>query len=62
MDQLPLDVTAVPDVQRGNEAIFIGRAGNCEIRAEDMAEDAGTITNEILSRMGKRVQRIVKND
>lgn len=62
MDQLTLDVTAVPDVQRGNEAIFIGRSGNCEIRAEDMAEDAGTITNEILSRMGARVQRIVKND
>ena len=59
MDQLTLDVTGVPDIQRGDEAIFIGRSGDCEIRAEDMAEDAGTITNEILSRMGARVQRIV---
>ena len=59
MDQLTLDVTDVPDARRGDEVVFIGRSGDSMIRAEEMAEDAGTITNEILSRMGKRVQRIV---
>lgn len=59
MDQLTLDVTDVPNAQRGDEVVFIGRSGNSMIRAEEMAEDAGTITNEILSRIGERVQRIV---
>lgn len=59
MDQLTLDVTDVPAVQQGDEAVFIGRSGEREIRAEEMAEDAETITNEILSRMGERVRRVV---
>lgn len=62
MDQLTLDVTDVPDARRGDEVVFIGRSGDSMIRAEEMAEDAGTITNEILSRMGKRIQRLVKNN
>ena len=59
MDQLTLDVTDVPNVQRGDEAVFIGRSGEHEILAEEMAEDAETITNEILSRIGERVRRTV---
>ena len=59
MDQLTLDVTDVSNVQRGDEAVFIGRSGEHEILAEEMAEDAETITNEILSRIGERVRRTV---
>ena len=35
-----------------------GCEGNNRLTAEDMAETAGTITNEILSRMGSRLERI----
>lgn len=30
-----------------------------QLTAEDMAEKAGTITNEILSRLGSRLHRVV---
>lgn len=54
MDQLFLDVTRVPGVRSGDEAVFIGESMGRRIRAEEMADEAGTITNELLSRLGKR--------
>lgn len=59
MDQLTLDVTDVPEILPGDEAVFIGRSGKYRFTAEDMAEKAGTITNEILSRLGSRLHRVV---
>lgn len=65
MDMLTLDVTDVPGVHAGDEAVFIGRSGKKEngekedlITAESVAEAAGTITNELLSRLGARLDRI----
>lgn len=58
MDQLLLDVTEAPEVCPGEEAVFIGRSGTGRIRAEEMAAEAGTITNEILSRLGARLVRV----
>ncbi len=58
MDQLCLDVTDVPDVQRGDIATFIGRDGDEFIPCEEFAANCGTITNEVLSRMGKRLPKI----
>lgn len=57
MDQLTLDVTDVPEILPGDEAVFIGRSGKYRLTVEDMAEKAGTITNEILSRLGSRLHR-----
>lgn len=59
MDQLTLDVTDVPDTEPGDEAVFIGQSGGRQLTAEDMAAQAGTISNEILSRLGERPERIV---
>ena len=56
MDQLMLDVTGIEDVRVGDEAVFIGRQGDCVIYAEELAENAGTITNELFSRLGARVE------
>ena len=50
--QLMLDVTGIEDVRVGDEAVFIGRQGDCVIYAEELAENAGTITNELFSRLG----------
>ncbi len=58
MDQLMLDVTDIPDVACGDVATMIGRDGEEEILAEDVAMSAGTITNEILSRFSNRLERV----
>lgn len=59
MDQTLVDVTEIPQVRAGDIAVLIGRAGDAELTAYEMAEAAGTITNEILSRMGSRLERIL---
>ena len=56
-----IDVSEVT-AAAGDEVIFIGRSGDEEIRAEEMAQEAGTIANEILSRIGKRVERKIEDE
>lgn len=59
MDQLLLDVTEVPGAKPGDEAVFIGESGGLKLRAEEMAAEARTITNELLSRLGNRLTRVM---
>lgn len=56
MDQLMLDITGVEDVRVGDEAVFIGRDGECFIPAEELARNSGSITNELFSRLGARLE------
>ena len=58
MDQLMLDVTGVAHVQEGDIVTFIGREGENSILAVEIAELAGTITNELVSRLGSRLTKI----
>ena len=55
MDQLLVDVTDLPEAAPGDMVTLIGRDGNEELRAEELAGLCGTITNELLSRMGPRL-------
>lgn len=57
MDQTLVDVTDIPDAAPGDTAVLIGRSGGQELTACQVAEQAGTITNELLSRMGPRLDR-----
>lgn len=59
MDQTIVDVTDIPDVKQGDIAVVIGRSDEKEITAYDIAEQSGTITNEILSCLGNRLNRII---
>lgn len=59
MDQTIVDVTGIPTVSPGDVAVLIGTSGEEEISACDLAAQAGTISNEVLSRLGKRLERIV---
>ena len=59
MDQMLVDVTEVPDVRPGDIATLIGRDGDAELTAAQAARDAGTIANELLSRLGSRLERIL---
>lgn len=56
MDLVTLDVTAAPDVQPGMWVDVY----NDLYTVNDAAQDAGTIGYEILTRLGKRVERIYK--
>lgn len=57
MDQMLVDVTKIPQVKAGDTAVLIGRDGKEEISVYDVAKQVGTISNEILSRLGSRVVR-----
>jgi alanine racemase len=58
MDMCMVDVTDVPDVAEGDEVVIIGRQGESEITAEDVAELCGTISYEILCGISARVPRV----
>lgn len=60
MDQMLLDVTEVPEACQGDIVTVIGRDGEACIRAETVAAQCGTITNELLSRLGGRLPVVEK--
>ncbi len=58
MDQLMIDVTDIPGAARGDIATLIGADGHEEITAVKAAKCASTIPNELLSRLGGRIERV----
>src|SRR5205814_3021528 len=54
MDLMMIDVSGIEDVEVGDEVILMGRQGDQEISAAELAERAGTITWEITTRIGSR--------
>lgn len=59
MDQTIVDITDIPEVQTGSTAILIGSSETESISAYEIAEKTATITNEVLSRLGARIKRII---
>lgn len=57
MDAITVDVTDVPGVQLGDVATLIGRDREQVITAEEVAEWSGTISYEVLTSIGSRVER-----
>lgn len=57
MDQCMIDVTDVPDVRLDDEVVLLGRQGDEEIRADELAKLCGTIHYEIFCGIGSRVPR-----
>ena len=60
MDQLAVDVTDISNIKIGSIATLIGKDENDEISAPTVAENSESITNELLSRMGRRLNIIYK--
>lgn len=58
MDHLMVDVTHIDSVQRGDIATLIVQDSEGIITAEEVAEQCCTITNEILSPFGSRVEKV----
>jgi alanine racemase len=58
MDLIMIDVGKIDNVQVGEEVVLMGRQGDDEISCAELAEKADTITWEITTRIGARVQRV----
>lgn len=60
MDQLAVDITDAEDVSVGDIATLVGTEGYREISAPSVADGSGSISNELLCRMGARLPVITK--
>jgi alanine racemase len=59
MDLMMIDVSKIANLQVGDEVVLMGRDGSEEISCTELAEKAGTITWEIITRIGARVRRVL---
>jgi alanine racemase len=59
MDQATIDVTEIPGVAAGDEAVLIGAQGDERITADDVAQLIGTISYEVLCAIAARVPRVM---
>ena len=60
MDQTLVDVTDIPNVNMGTEAVIIGETDGYRYTADDMTADLGTIGYEVICNISKRVQRFYR--
>jgi alanine racemase len=51
-------VSGLDDVKVGDDVVLMGRDGSEEISCAELGERAGTITWEIITRIGARVRRV----
>lgn len=58
MDQFMIDVTHIENVQIGDKVTLIGEENGLFIGADDLAKLQGTISNEIVCGIGKRIPRV----
>jgi alanine racemase len=58
MDLMMVDVSELPDVNVGDEAVLLGRQAGEEILASELARRAGTIPWDIFTGIGNRVRRV----
>jgi alanine racemase len=61
MDQCMVQLDEVPDAEVGDEVVIIGKQGEQQITAEEVASAWGTINYEVVCGIGKRVPRIYRN-
>lgn len=61
MDQCMVDVSAVPDVKLGDEIVIMGKQGDQEISADDLAAINGTINYEITCCFDLRIPKVYIN-
>ena len=61
MDQCMVDVSAVPDVKLGDEVVILGKQGDQEISADDLAAINGTINYEITCCFDLRIPKVYVN-
>lgn len=60
MDMLAVDVTGIKGAKQGDEVVIIGSQGKEKVSAEEVAEKAGTINYEIVTRINPLIPRIYR--
>jgi alanine racemase len=58
MDLTTIDITDVPGLKPGDSATLLGREGNVELNAQQVARWAGTISYTVLCGINPRVPRV----
>ena len=58
MDQTVIDITHIPGAAAGDVVTILGCDGEESVGADDIAAWTGTIPNEVLTRVGERVERV----
>ena len=58
MDQAAINVSHIPNVRQGDEVVLIGKQGDEEITAEEVAAKLGTINYEVVSELLARIPRV----
>ncbi len=61
MNMCMVDVTDVPGVALDDEVVLLGRSGDEEIRAEDLAAVIGSIHYEVTTRIHERLPRVLSS-
>lgn len=62
MDQLAVDVTGTPEIAPGDTATILAGNADSPLLVSKAADRAGTISNEFLSRLGKRLPVLESSD
>lgn len=62
MDQLAIDLTGADDVSVGDTAILIDNAKNSHLLAPNVAALSGSISNELLCRLGARLPVVIAEE
>jgi alanine racemase len=62
MDQVVVDVSHIADVELGDEVVVIGRQGEGEITAEEVADWAETLNYEVLTALHPQVVRTYRRN
>ncbi len=60
MNLMIVDVTDIPGVEKGDEAVLLGGQGGECIGAEEIAGIAGTISYEVVTRIAEHVPRVFR--
>lgn len=58
MDAMMVDVTDIPQVQQWDEVVILGKQGGEEISVHEIAALTGTVSYEVMTRLGIRLPRV----
>ncbi len=62
MDQMMVDVTAIPEAKEGDAVTLLGADGGMQITAEELGDLSGRFNYELVCDIGKRVPRVYKKN
>jgi len=59
MNMIVVDITAIDQVKIEDEVVLLGKQGNEEITADEIAQKTDTINYEVVTRINPLIERVV---